>query len=630
MKKVISAILSAVFVLCSFSICTYAGVQSSDIAKTRLGTSDLYYEYTAVDKTLTISGQGDGPNYSLNGSGTPWYEWRDESIDRVVVEEGVTSLGNYMFNSVYATDFVLPHSLQKIGSYTFSNTANKTDWVLPFGLKTIGSYAFANCINMTSIIIPDTVTSIGSRAFQGCSALTSIEIPYSVSSIGTYAFYQCRGLTSVKFQSLTATVTIGNYCFMGCSSLANISIPKNATVNQYSVGYADKNTKYTLFSMNVYDNSSGYSYAVANGFSYNCLNSFSMENGVSYRDSFTEDNLSDSFCFAFTADASIEYNFYSLGECDTTAVLRDSIGNVIAQNDDVSNQNRNFMITASLLEGETYYLYVSSVRSLGEFTTIVYPNVVNSVDVFGELSLNANEGDYSGKNPHFNISDDMMSQFVLTIEFENGYSDMIYYYNGTFDNKNIGYVDNQSQSSYTCGVNKAEISIGSIAGQFDVNISHSYDAVIVPYTADDDGYTSHTCILCKDNYKDEFVATPAITISGVAYIQENKNSSNADNTPYNHFVIKVEDREYPVNEDGTWSFNTLNDCTALLENNYGENVEISVSFDSGSTNVGSVIMQGYDFNNDGKINGKDYAVYVKGMKNPYGMDYMKYFGKNLN
>lgn len=632
MKKAVSIILTVVFVLCSLSLTfsAFAGEQTTSIAKTQLGTTNTYYEYDVDTRTLTISGVGDTPNYSTNGSGVPWYEWRDESIDCVVVEEGVTSVGNYMFYNVLANKFVLPHSLTRIGNYALSNTSNISVWELPFGLKTIGVYAFAYCKNITGITIPDTVTSISSRAFQGCTGLTSIEIPYSVKSLGTYLFNQCTGLKDVKFQSLTSTINIGSYCFMGCSQLNSITVPMNATVNQYSFGYIDKNNKTADTSMMVYNNTSGYSYAVANGISYTLIDNIPMEKGVSYYNTFNDDNINTTYCYEFEVDSSNSYNFYSLGDCDITAVLKDAEGNIVEQNDDISNTDRNFLISASLNAGAKYYLYVSSLKSTGDYTVIVYPDVLSSFDVFGSLSLSAGDGDYTGAEPYFNITEEMLSKLILTVNFDDGYSDTIYCCNGIFDNKEIGYLDNQEQKPFNCGTNVAELKIGNVTSQFDVYITHSYNSVVVPYTADADGYTLHSCVLCGDNYKDEFVKTPAITVSGVAYIRESRKHANSDNIPYTHFTIKVEDREYRVNSDGTWSFNTLNDCTAVLDNEHGEDVRIDVTFDDGSVDYGTVVMQGYDFNNDSIINGKDCAIYAKKLKYPYGVDYMKYFSQNLS
>ena len=102
------------------------------------------------DGTLYISGQGDMPDYDWNK-----IPWRDFSINKVVVQKGITS---------------------------------------------IGSFAFAYCRNLSSIKIPEGVTSIGSFAFEACSSLNSIKIPKNVSEIGISVFDECYELVSIYFK----------------------------------------------------------------------------------------------------------------------------------------------------------------------------------------------------------------------------------------------------------------------------------------------------------------------------------------------------------------------------------------------------------------------------------------------
>ena len=61
--------------------------------------------------------------------------------------------------------------------------------VIEPGVTSIGEYAFYYCTSLTSVTIPDGVTSIWEQAFYGCSSLTSVTIPDSVTSIGGSAFF---------------------------------------------------------------------------------------------------------------------------------------------------------------------------------------------------------------------------------------------------------------------------------------------------------------------------------------------------------------------------------------------------------------------------------------------------------
>lgn len=55
--------------------------------------------------------------------------------------------------------------------------------VIAEGITTIGEYVFQNCTALESITIANSVTIIGKYAFRGCNSLTSVEIPNSVNTI---------------------------------------------------------------------------------------------------------------------------------------------------------------------------------------------------------------------------------------------------------------------------------------------------------------------------------------------------------------------------------------------------------------------------------------------------------------
>ena len=74
--------------------------------------------------------------------------------------------------------------------------------VIENGVTNIGNYAFFLCSALTSITIPNSVTSIGSYAFYSCSGLKSITIPNFVTSIDIWAFIACS-LTSITFKGTT-------------------------------------------------------------------------------------------------------------------------------------------------------------------------------------------------------------------------------------------------------------------------------------------------------------------------------------------------------------------------------------------------------------------------------------------
>ena len=180
------------------------------------------------------------------------YAFKDcRSLTSITIQEGVTSIGAGAFwGCSNLTSIEIPSSVTSIGDSVFRECSSLTSINIPEGVMSIGEYAFSNCSSLTSIEISSSVTSIGNGAFGNCRSLTSIEIPNSVTSIGNYAFYSCSSLTSIEIpegvtsirdgafwscRSLTSinipegVTSIGNNAFCGCSSLTSINIPEGVT-----------------------------------------------------------------------------------------------------------------------------------------------------------------------------------------------------------------------------------------------------------------------------------------------------------------------------------------------------------------------------------------------------------------
>ena len=254
----------------------------------------------SVDGTLTISGTGDIKT-------KPWNSQRNE-IKKIIIENGVTSIGDNAFTSCYnLTSVTIPNSVTSIGSSAFQNCSNLTflsignsvtsiekgafngcsdlksvnitnlkSWceisfedryanplgyakhlylnekeveelVIPNGITEIGDYAFWGCEGLTKVIIPNSVTSIGRGAFNDCSGLTSVTIPNSVTSIGDWAFAFCSGLTSVTISN--SVTSIGDNAFNRCLGLSSINIPNSVT----SIGDSAFNGCTSLKSVHITD-----------------------------------------------------------------------------------------------------------------------------------------------------------------------------------------------------------------------------------------------------------------------------------------------------------------------------------------------------------------------------------------
>ena len=178
------------------------------------------------DGTLNISGTGAMKDYNDDDNPSPVYQ--NSNVKKVVIEKGVTSIGNWAFSECSSlTSITIPDSVTNIGAAAFDSCGSLTSITIPGSVTSIGTVAFYNCSGLTSITIPDSVTNIGAAAFDSCGSLTSIVIPNSVTSIESYAFSACSSLTSITIPD--SVTSIGNNAFDSCSSLTSITIPDGVT-----------------------------------------------------------------------------------------------------------------------------------------------------------------------------------------------------------------------------------------------------------------------------------------------------------------------------------------------------------------------------------------------------------------
>src|SRR5574344_1734007 len=222
--------------------------------------SDL--SWVLVDHTLTIFGTGKIADY--NSGNDPWSAYHS-SITSVVIESGVTSIGNSAFSGFSALMSIsIPVSVTSIGEAAFSGCSALTSVSIPNNLSSINNHTFNNCSSLTSVSIPNSVISIARYAFAGCSSLTSVSIPNNITSIEEAVFEGCSGVTTltggadnIAYRStdkegkqcnalltydgknlikgcnnttIPSDVTIiGGAAFTNCSALTSITIPNSLT-----------------------------------------------------------------------------------------------------------------------------------------------------------------------------------------------------------------------------------------------------------------------------------------------------------------------------------------------------------------------------------------------------------------
>ena len=176
-----------------------------------------------ADGVLTITGAGPMADYGAYG---PWYIAHLTDIKKVVVQEGVTTIGDHAFaNLSYVTSVTIPSSITSIGAHAFEKCRLGGAVTLPEGLTAIGDFAFSGS-GMASLTLPESLRTIGNSAFLFCS-LRELTIPDGVTSIGTGAFCNAS-LTSVKLPA--SGVTLGDSLFQECEKLTDVTLPADLTV----------------------------------------------------------------------------------------------------------------------------------------------------------------------------------------------------------------------------------------------------------------------------------------------------------------------------------------------------------------------------------------------------------------
>lgn len=184
-------------------------------------------DWSLENQILTISGNGQIPDYDANLNKAPWYYDRS-SIDKIVINEGVTSIGDYAFNGCHNLSAKLPKSLKRIGSNAFSGCYRMTSILIPDSVSgSLGMYTFYHCSNLDTVYISKNITEIGYYCFSNCS-IDSINLPESITSIGGYAFENCYKLENINIPN--NVTTIGNSAFIGCREIKEISIPEGVTL----------------------------------------------------------------------------------------------------------------------------------------------------------------------------------------------------------------------------------------------------------------------------------------------------------------------------------------------------------------------------------------------------------------
>ena len=178
------------------------------------------FEGNTADLQITIRyNSGKVANYLLYNT----------DVYKVVMEDGITQIGNYAFALCHElTEITFPNTLKTIGNYAFYDNRMYDELTLPNTVETIGNYTFARGYRFIKINIPDSVQSIGTHAFYREEANDHIDPEFTVH------FYYNRGILCDNIldgQDMQHIIvadyihTVGNNAFSNATNLMDISLP---------------------------------------------------------------------------------------------------------------------------------------------------------------------------------------------------------------------------------------------------------------------------------------------------------------------------------------------------------------------------------------------------------------------
>ncbi len=224
-------------------------------------SKNSFYGINVVKKVTLTKGSGVMTSYSQDSGNSNYYgntPWnRSAMLKEIVIEDGVTSIGSYAFNSVtYLKSIRIPATVTQINIGAFDECTDLTDiyynsteddwnnilvssenepltaatlhtatasgtcgdnlnWVLYNtgrleinGTGAMTDWTAANKIPwfdyrtaINEIIIGEGVTSVGKYAFFSCTAKKSVTIPESIVSIAINAFGNSQSITVIHYAS---------------------------------------------------------------------------------------------------------------------------------------------------------------------------------------------------------------------------------------------------------------------------------------------------------------------------------------------------------------------------------------------------------------------------------------------
>lgn len=143
------------------------------------------FSWSYEDGVLTLSGNGNMPDYRFNKKAAPW-SIHSKEIKKVIINEGITSIGSSAFQSFEMLENVMiPNTVKYIGSAAFYNCSSMREINLPDSVISIGDDAFAACFSLEKLNLNEGLLGISDGIYNSSDCLKKLTLPKSLIMIGS-------------------------------------------------------------------------------------------------------------------------------------------------------------------------------------------------------------------------------------------------------------------------------------------------------------------------------------------------------------------------------------------------------------------------------------------------------------
>lgn len=224
-KKLLAVVLSVAMIICALPTGVF-NFTASAASSGKIGSNCTW----VLDGTvLTISGEGSLRSYASSVVERPW--GRYTLITEVIIEEGITEIGEQVFDGCKLSSIILANSVTHINSHAFSSCHNLISVKFPSNVTCIESYAFYQCYNLISIKLPISITSISGAAFYGCTNLS--DVYYSGDKAD-------RGLITIGDYNTPLTDATWHYNYCEHIYSSSVVTPPTCTAQGYTTYTCEK------------------------------------------------------------------------------------------------------------------------------------------------------------------------------------------------------------------------------------------------------------------------------------------------------------------------------------------------------------------------------------------------------